>query len=257
MHDWKVAQEELRGAQAQLERVIRVSTLNVLTASIAHEINQPLASLITNASISLRRLNDDPPNVDGARETVQRTIRDANRASEVVTRLRALFGKKEFTLETFDLNEVTTEVIALSLTDLQGNRIILQLELAANLPLITGDRVQLQQVTLNLLRNASDAMVGIEDRPRHLLVKTERDGDNQVRLSVQDAGCGVNPQDFERLFEPFYTTKSSGMGIGLSISRSIIERHRGRLWAEPNDGPGTTFSFSIPCGPDSSEDTAA
>jgi signal transduction histidine kinase len=252
----KVAQEELRRTQAELAKVMSVATLNVLTASIAHEINQPLASLITNASISFRRLNDDPPNVDGARETVQRTIRDANRASDVVTRLRALFSKKEFTLETFDLNEVTTEVIALSLTDLQGNRIILQLELAANLPLITGDRVQLQQVTLNLLRNASDAMVGIEDRPRHLLVKTEQDGDNQARLSVQDAGCGVGPQEFERLFEPFYTTKSSGMGIGLSISRSIIERHSGRLWAEPNDGPGTTFSFSIPCSPDSSKDEA-
>jgi len=257
MHDWKVAQEELRSTQAELAKMMRVMTLNVLTASIAHEINQPLASLITNASISLRRLNDDPPNVDGARETVQRTIRDANRASDVVTRLRALFSKKEFTLETFDLNEITREVIALSSSELQDNRVILQLELAADLPLVTGDRVQLQQVTINLLNNASDAMVGIEDRPRHLLVRTQQDGDNQVRLSVRDAGCGVNPKEFDRLFEPFYTTKGSGMGIGLSISRSIIERHRGRLWAEPNDGPGTTFSFSIPCSPDSSTDVPA
>ena len=257
MHDWKVAQEELRSTQAELAKMMRVMTLNVLTASIAHEINQPLASLITNASISLRRLNDDPPNVDGARETVQRTIRDANRASDVVTRLRALFSKKEFTLETFDLNEITREVIALSSSELQDNRVILQLELAAGLPLVTGDRVQLQQVTINLLNNASDAMVGIEDRPRHLLVRTQQDGDNQVRLSVRDAGCGVNPKEFDRLFEPFYTTKGSGMGIGLSISRSIIERHRGRLWAEPNDGPGTTFSFSIPCSPDSSTDVPA
>jgi PAS domain S-box-containing protein len=257
MHDWKVAQEELRSTQAELAKMMRVMTLNVLTASIAHEINQPLASLITNASISLRRLNDDPPNVDGARETVQRTIRDANRASDVVTRLRALFSKKEFTLETFDLNEITREVIALSSNELQDNRVILQLELAADLPLVTGDRVQLQQVTINLLNNASDAMVGIEDRPRHLLVRTQQDGDNQVRLSVRDAGCGVNPKEFDRLFEPFYTTKGSGMGIGLSISRSIIERHRGRLWAEPNDGPGTTFSFSIPCSPDSSTDVPA
>ena len=257
MDDWKVAQEELRSTQAEIAKMMRVMTLNVLTASIAHEINQPLASLITNASISLRRLNDDPPNVDGARETVQRTIRDANRASDVVTRLRALFSKKEFTLETFDLNEITREVIALSSSELQDNRVILQLELAADLPLVTGDRVQLQQVTINLLNNASDAMVGIEDRPRHLLVRTQQDGDNQVRLSVRDAGCGVNPKEFDRLFEPFYTTKGSGMGIGLSISRSIIERHRGRLWAEPNDGPGTTFSFSIPCSPDSSTDVPA
>jgi PAS domain S-box-containing protein len=253
----KVAEEALNRARSELAHVARATTLNTLTASIAHEINQPLASLVTNASICLRRLNGDPPNVDGARETVQRTIRDANRASDVITRLRALYSKKEFTLETLDLNEVTTEVIALSLSDLQRNRVILRSELAEDLPPVIGDRVQLQQVTLNLIRNASDAMVCVEDRPRQLLVRTQREGDDRVRLSVQDAGCGVNPQDFERLFEAFYTTKSGGMGIGLSVSRSIIERHQGRLWAEPNDGPGTTFSFSIPCGPGSAKDAAA
>jgi len=202
-------------------------------------------------------LNADPPNVDGARETVQRTIRDANRASDVITRLRALFSKKEFTLETLDLNEVTREVIALSLSDLQQNRIILRLALADDLPSVIGDRIQLQQVTLNLLRNACDAMIGVEDRPRQLLVRTQREEVDRVRLSVHDAGCGVSPQDFERLFEAFYTTKSGGMGIGLSVSRSIIEKHQGRLWAEPNNGPGTTFSFSIPCGPGSAKDAAA
>jgi PAS domain S-box-containing protein len=253
----KMAEEALDRARSELARVARITTMNTLTASIAHEIKQPLASLITNASIALRRLNADPPNVDGARETVQRTIRDANRASDVITRLRALFGKKEFTLETLDLNEVTTEVIALSLSDLQRNRVILRSELAQDLPPVIGDRVQLQQVTFNLIRNASDAMVGVEDRPRQLLVRTQRDGDDRVRLSVQDAGCGVNPQDFERLFEAFYTTKTGGMGIGLSVSRSIIERHEGRLWAEPNNGPGTTFFFSIPCGPGSAKDAAA
>jgi PAS domain S-box-containing protein len=253
----KVAEQALDKARSELAHVARVTTLNALTASIAHEINQPLASLVTNASICLRRLNADPPNVDGARETVQRTIRDANRASDVITRLRALFSRKEFALERLDLNEVTTEVIALSLSDLQRNRVILRSELAEDLPPAIGDRVQLQQVALNLLRNASDAMVGVDDRPRQLLVRTQREGDDRVRLSVQDAGCGVNSQDFERLFEAFYTTKSGGMGIGLSVSRSIIERHHGRLWAEPNDGPGTTFSFSIPCSPDSAEDAAA
>jgi len=175
----------------------------------------------------------------------------------VITRLRALFSKKEFTLEVLDLNEVRTEVIALSLSDLQSNRVILRSELAEDLPSVIGDRVQMQQVILNLLRNASDAMVGVEDRPRQLLVKTHREGDDRVRLSVQDAGCGVNSQDFDRLFEAFYTTKSGGMGIGLSLSRSIIERHRGRLWAEPNDGPGATFSFSIPRDPNSPKDAAA
>ena len=253
----KMAEEALDRARSELARVARVTTMNALTASIAHEINQPLACLMTNASISLRRLNADPPNVDGARERVQLAISDAQRASDVITRLRALFSKKEFTLETLDLNEVTTEVIALSLSDLQRNRVILRSELAEDLPLVIGDRVQLQQVALNLIRNASDAMVGVEDRPRQLLVRTQRDGDDRVRLSVQDAGCGVNPQDFERLFEAFYTTKTGGMGIGLSVSRSIIERHQGRLWAEPNDGPGTTFFFSIPCGPRSSKDAAA
>src|SRR5215475_5333422 len=252
----KVAEQALDRARSELAHVARVTTLNALTASIAHEINQPLASLVTNASICLRRLNAEPPNVEGARETVQRTIRDANRASDVITRLRALFSKKEFTLETLDLNEITTEVITLSLGDLQRNRVILRSELAEDLPSVIGDRVQMQQVILNLLRNASDAMVGVEDRPRQLLVRTLGEGDDRVRLSVQDAGCGVNPQDFERLFEAFYTTKSGGMGIGLSLSRSIIERHQGRLWAEPNDGPGTTFSFSIPRDPNSAKDAA-
>jgi PAS domain S-box-containing protein len=253
----KMAEEALDRARSELARVARVTTMNTLTASIAHEINQPLACLMTNASISLRRLNADPPNVDGARERVQLAISDAKRASDVITRLRTLFSKKEFTLETLDLNEITTEVIALSLSDLQRNRVILRSELAEDLPSVIGDRVQMQQVILNLLRNASDAMVGVEDRPRQLLVRTQRDGDDRVRLSVQDAGCGVNPQDFERLFEAFYTTKTGGMGVGLSVSRSIIERHQGRLWAEPNDGPGTTFFFSIPCGPGSSKDAAA
>src|SRR5262249_43006124 len=195
----KLAEQAVDKARSELAHVARVTTLNALTASIAHEINQPLASLVTNASICLRRLNADPPNVDGARETVQRTIRDANRASDVITRLRALFSKKEFTLETLDLNELTREVIALSLSDLQRNRVILQLSLAEDLPPVTGDRVQLQQVTLNLLRNACDAMVCVEDRPRQLFVRTQREGDGRVRLSVQDAGCGVSPDDFERL----------------------------------------------------------
>ena len=252
----KVAEEALDRARSELAHVARITTLNALTASIAHEINQPLSGIITNASTCLRMLNGDPPNIDGARETARRTIRDGNRASDVITRLRALFSKKNFTLEPLDVNEATREVIALSLSDLQRNRVILQLNLADQLPPVTGDRVQLQQVILNLLRNASDAMVGVEDRPRRLLVTTRPDGDDRVCLSVQDAGTGINPQDLDRLFEAFYTTKSGGMGIGLSVSRSIIEKHHGRIWAKPNAGPGTTFSFSIPCGP-AGADTAA
>ena len=202
-----------------------------------------LSGIITNAGTCLRMLDADPPDVEGARETARRTIRDGNRASDVITRLRALFSKKEFTLESLDLNEATREVIALSLSDLQRNRVVLQSELADDLPTVTGDRVQLQQVILNLLRNASDAMVDVHDRPRQLLVKTEREDGDRVRVTVRDAGMGVDASEpWTKLFDAFYTTKSDGMGIGLSVSRSIIERHHGRLWAEPNDGPGATFS---------------
>jgi PAS domain S-box-containing protein len=232
--------------RSELAHVTRVMSLGALTASIAHEVNQPLSGIITNASTCLRMLNADPPNVDGARETARRTIRDGNRASEVIARLRALFSKKEFTLESVDLNEATREVTALSLSDLQRNRVMLQFELADDLPAVSGDRVQLQQVILNLLRNASDAMAGVDDRPRQLRIRTELDAANRVRLTVQDVGVGFDPQNVDKLFAPFYTTKTDSMGIGLSISSSIIERHHGRLWAAPNDGPGATFSFSIP-----------
>jgi C4-dicarboxylate-specific signal transduction histidine kinase len=223
-----------------------VATLGALTASIAHEVNQPLSGIITNASTCMRMLAAEPPNVEGARETARRTIRDGHRASDVITRLRALFGKKGAATEPVDLNEATREVLALLLSELQGSRIILRTELADDLPPVTGDRVQLQQVVLNLLRNASDAMSGVEDRPRLLLIKTERDGGEHVRLSVQDAGVGLDTQTADRLFQAFYTTKDDGMGIGLSVSRTIIESHHGRLWAAPNDGPGATFSYSIP-----------
>ena len=243
-----LAEEALDRARSELAHAARITTLNALTASMAHEINQPLASLVTNASISFRRLNADPPNVDGARERLQRTIRDAKGVSDVITRLRTLFSKKELALEPLDLNEATKEVIALSLSDLQRNRVILRTELAANLPPVIGDRVQLQQVILNLLRNASDAMNTVNDRPRELLIKTARDEGDRVRLSVKDAGVGFSPEVATKLFQAFYSTKRDGMGIGLSLSYSIIHAHHGRLWAQPNDGPGATFSFSLPCG---------
>jgi signal transduction histidine kinase len=188
----------------------------------------------------------DPPNVEGARETARRTIRDGNRASDVITRLRALFSKKDTIAELVDLNDAAREVIALSLSELQRNRVILRSELAADLPLVTGDRVQLQQVILNLLLNGSDAMNALHDRPRELLIRTERNEGDRALLSVKDAGIGFDPQSMDKLFQAFYTTKNDGMGIGLSVSRSIIEQHDGRLWATLNDGPGATFSFSIP-----------
>jgi signal transduction histidine kinase len=242
----RLAEEALSKARSALSHVARVTSLGVLTASIAHEVNQPLSGIVTNASTCLRMLAADPPNVEGARETARRTIRDGNRASEVITRLRALYGKKDPTSESVDLNEATREVLALSMSELQRGQVILRPELTDDLPLVTGDRMQLQQVILNLIRNASDAMSTVDDRPRQLLIRTERDEDDRVRLTVQDAGVGFDSQAADRLFESFYTTKNDGMGIGLSVSRSIIESHHGRLWATLNKGPGATFSFSIP-----------
>jgi PAS domain S-box-containing protein len=253
----RLAEQTLSKVRAELAHVSRVSTLGALTASIAHEVNQPLAGIVTNASTCLRMLGADPPNVDGARETARRTIRDGNRAAEVITRLRALFGKKEASFESVDLNEAAREVIALSLNELQRSRVVLHQEFADDLPSLAGDRVQLQQVILNLILNATDAMSDVDDRVRHLTIETALDEDEQVRLSVRDSGAGFDSLTSAKMFDAFYTTKAGGMGIGLSVSRSIIDRHQGRLWAASNDGPGATFSFSIPCGTEARTDAAA
>jgi len=252
----KLSEEALAESRSELARVMQVTTMGQLTASIAHEVNQPLSGIITNASTCLRMLNANPPNVEGARETARRTIRDGHRASDVVTRLRTLYSKKTPAVGPMDLNEAAREVAGLSATEIQKNGVTLRLEFADDLPPALGDRVQLQQVILNLLRNASDAMGEVHDRPRELLIRTERDDGNRVRLSVKDSGVGLTPQAAEKIFEAFYTTKTDGMGIGLSISRSIIEAHQGRLWATPNDGPGCTFSFAIPCTPGGMGDPA-
>jgi signal transduction histidine kinase len=248
--DSKIAEETLNKARSELAHVTRVTSLGVLTASIAHEVNQPLSGVITNASTCLRILAAGSPNIEGARETAKRIIRDANRASELIARLRALFARKSATTEPMDLTEATREVIALSLTELQRNRVVLRAEFADDLPLVLGDRIQLQQVISNLVRNASEAMSTVDDRPRVLRITIQANRADEVCLSVEDAGVGLDPAGMDRLFQPFYTTKIEGMGIGLSVSRSIIESHQGRLWATPNEGPGTTFSFSIPAIPE-------
>jgi PAS domain S-box-containing protein len=243
----RLAEAAIDKARSELAHVTRVMSLGTLTASIAHEVNQPLSGIITNASTCLRMLAADPPNIKGAQETARRTIRDGNRAADVIARLRALFSKKAAAAETVDLNEATREVLKLMFSDLLRNGVDLRLELDHDqLPLVTGDRVQLQQVILNLVRNASDAMLNVNDRPKRLLVKVEREEGGGARLIVKDTGVGLDPKTSGRLFDAFYTTKSDGMGIGLSVSRSIIESHGGKLRAEPNDGPGTTFSFSLP-----------
>ena len=237
-------------ARSDLARVTRSITVGALTASIAHEVNQPLSGIITNAGTCVRLLTADPPNVNGALDTARRTIRDGNRAADVIARLRTLFTNRAVTAEVLDLNDAAQEVVSLLSNDLQRNRVVLRTELDGDPLLVAGDRVQLQQVILNLMRNASDAMTDVEDRPRHLVIRTERDDPDRVRLTVEDVGTGLDPVAAGRLFDAFYTTKRDGMGIGLSVSRTIIERHGGRLWAASNEGPGATFAFSIPCQPD-------
>jgi PAS domain S-box-containing protein len=245
----RLSEDALGKVRSELARVARVTSLGALTASIAHEVNQPLFSITTNASTCVRMLGGEPPNLEGAREMARRIIRDGNRASEVITRLRAMFVKRDPTTESVDLNEATKEVIALSIGEMQRAQVILHTDFAEDLPQITGDRVQLQQVILNLCLNAADAMSGVEDRPRQLVIRTELEGGERVRLSVEDTGVGFEPERAETLFDAFYTTKHGGMGIGLSVSRAIIEGHHGHLWAAPKNGPGATFAFSVPFAP--------
>jgi PAS domain S-box-containing protein len=248
-----LSEEALTKSRSELAHITRVMSLGILTASITHEVNQPLAGIITNAETCLQMLGDNPPDIEGARETALRSIRDGNRAADIIARLRSLFKRRQFVAEIIDLNEAAREVIALSSGELRRSRVVLQMDLADNLPPVNGDRVQLQQVIINLLRNAIDAMREIEDRPRQLQIRTESDGGENVRLIMQDTGVGFAPDTADRLFESFYSTKNDGMGIGLAISRSIIEAHHGQIWATSNHGPGSTFAFSIPRGPSLSQ----
>jgi signal transduction histidine kinase len=244
--DRTTVEEGLNRARAELAHVARIATLSTMTASITHEVSQPIAGILTNASIMVRMLAADPPNLAGITETVRRTLRDANRASDVITRLRAMFNKKAPTIEALDLNHAAREVIAVAAGELQKGHAVVDVALEENLPPVHGDRVQLQQVILNLILNAVDAMSGINDRPRNLWVRTEHGADDSVRLSVRDSGTGFAPGAIDKLFDAFYTTKAHGMGVGLAISRSIIKNHKGELWAQANEGPGATFLFSIP-----------
>jgi PAS domain S-box-containing protein len=242
------AEEALHKAQAELAHVTRVTTMGELAASIAHEVNQPLAAVVTNGNACLRWLAGTTPNLNEAREAVWRIIRDGNRASAVITRIRALVRKTDTEKARLDINQIVQEVVFLTQNEAVRKGVTLQMELAADVPSVLGDRVQLQQVILNLVMNGVEAMVSVADRPRELCIRARRHESDQVLVAVQDSGIGIDSQDLEKIFDAFYTTKPQGMGMGLAISRSIVENHGGRLWAIPNDGPGATFQFTLEVG---------
>jgi PAS domain S-box-containing protein len=239
------SQAHLAEAQAELAHVTRVTALGELTASIAHEVNQPLAGMLTNANAGLRWLTGDPPNLSEAGEAIRRIIRDGRRAGDVISRMRSLFKKVGTAKDRLDLNEAIEEVVILTQSEARRNNLALRTELAADLPPVMGDRVQLQQVVVNLILNAIEAMATVEDPARDLVITTQRGEGDEIRVAVRDSGIGLDPLNVERIFDAFHTTKPGGLGMGLSISRSIVESHGGRLWAESNDGPGATFQFTL------------
>ncbi len=240
----KRTEEALRKAQEHLTHVTHLTRMGELAASIAHEVNQPLAAMVTNANACLRWLDRELPNLEEAADATRRIIRDGNRGSDVIARIRALLRKETPASSRLQVNDIIRETIKLTQTNWQG--VLLQTRLAEGLPRVLADRVQLQQVLLNLMANAIDAMKGVTDRPTVLQIQTQAGGERTVLTTIQDSGVGLDAEHLERLFEPFYTTKPDGLGMGLSISRSIIEAHGGRLWAELNAGPGATFCFTLP-----------
>ena len=246
MRERQRAEEALQKSQAELAHVTRVMTLGELMASLAHEVNQPLAAVVTNAQACLRWLALEPPRPDEARAAVERIVRDSNRASEVIQRIRALVKKSEPQMVALDINDLIREAISLEQREMLNQRVSLRTELASALPPVLGDRVQLQQVVINLVMNALEAMAPVTDRPRDMLIRSQRDDSNEVLVAVQDSGTGIDSENSERLFNAFFTTKPTGMGMGLSICRSIIAAHGGRLWVSPNAEHGATFQFTLP-----------
>jgi PAS domain S-box-containing protein len=240
------AEEALRRAQAELAHVTRVMTVGELAASIAHEVNQPLTGVITNGNACLRWLGRTPPDLDEAQEAVRRMIRDGSRASEVMARIRTLLRKAEPQKTRLAINDVIGEVIALAESEVHRNRVLLKTDLAADFPPVLADRIQLQQVLLNLMLNGMEAMRAVTDWSRELIIRSRKEETDAIRVAVQDSGVGIDPEDMDRIFTAFFTTKSEGLGMGLAISRSIIEAHGGRLWVTPNAGPGATFQFTLP-----------
>jgi PAS domain S-box-containing protein len=253
MTDRKRAEEKLRAseqrlldAQMELARATRVTTLGELTASIAHEVNQPLGAVVNAAAACRRWLDGGTPNLDEARSAVDWIVNEGNRASEVIRRVRALANKTDIERVALDVNDVVREAIALVQREFISHRVSLRMELASTLPTILGDRVQLQQVIINLVMNGIEAMQSITDRPRELVIRSRQDETHRVLVTVTDSGVGISAENTDRLFNAFFTTKSSGMGMGLSICRSIIEAHGGRMSAANNVGPGARFEFILP-----------
>jgi C4-dicarboxylate-specific signal transduction histidine kinase len=242
----KRAEDKVRNLQTELAHAARVATLGELTASIAHEVNQPLAGLVNSGSACLRWLASEPPNIESARQSLGRIIRDANRASEVVGRVRNLAKKDSLEKVWLSINETVLETIGLTRMEVAQHRASLNAQLSDDVPLVWGDRIQLQQVILNLIINALEAVSPVGDGPRDLLVSTAKHESDGVLLTVRDSGVGLTPANLERIFDAFYTTKREGMGMGLAVSRSIIEMHGGRLWATPNEPRGAVFQFTLP-----------
>jgi C4-dicarboxylate-specific signal transduction histidine kinase len=242
----KTAEDAMHKAQAELAHATRLMTMGKLIASIAHEINQPLGAIVCNGHACVRLLSREVPDVDKSRILIGRMMRDCMRASEVIAGIRSLAKKSSPEKISLDINETIQDVLAVTNNEVRRNSVWLRTELATGLPPVRGDRVQLQQVILNLVLNGIEAMKAVSDRPRLLVIRSKPHESEKVLVALQDSGIGLDPESVERLFEPFYTTKPEGMGMGLSISRSIIEAHGGRLWASPNDGPGATFQFTVP-----------
>ena len=240
------AEEALRAMQAELAHVNRVTTMGELSASIAHEVNQPIAATVTNAQAALRWLRAQPPDLDEVRASLSRIVEDGKRAGNVISGIRAFINKVPPRKDRFDLNEAILEMIVLTRSEVFKHGISLRTELAPGLPGVDGDRTQLQQVTLNLILNAIEAMGGIDARARELWISTEREAAGGVLVTVRDSGPGLDPADIERVFTAFYTTKPKGMGMGLAICRSMVEAHGGRMWASANEPGGAVFQFTLP-----------
>ena len=246
MIERKRSEERLQTAQAQLAHMARVTTMGELAASIAHEVNQPLTAVVTNGNACLRWLAGAPPNLQEARDAVTRIVKEGNRASEVIARIRSFMKKSAPQKAQVRMNELIGEVVALTRHEFLRRDVSLRAELAADVPDVAGDRVQLQQIMLNLIMNGIEATSMTSEGPREILITSEREKPDEVLIAVRDSGTGIDPRNLDRLFDPFFTTKPDGMGMGLSICRSIIEAHGGRLWATANEHRGASFTFSLP-----------